>query len=178
MNKYKEEDLLIDIAKLIKKYGAETFFSLSQSISSPETTQKLATILSESSKLIRKTQKGAEKHKTNISQSVVISKTLDEIKNTEPELYGVLYPFYEGLIRKDFLPRLSDIREFAIDCGLPAINATSRAKSINPLMISIIGHHNRRLLARIKSVSISRDNNRSLEGWSGIILKNNEGRQE
>lgn len=160
--------LLIDLVKLLKKHGPDTFESLAESISSPEMIQHLSRTLTQIanvSRTIPKTKKEVE-----LKQEQRIPKSLIILKNTEPEKHQILMSFYNDLIVKTVLPSMRDIKEFAMDCGLPEIRAKSRQKAISPLVGLLIKFSNEQLIAKIESLKKYDKGDRGLEGWSNIIL--------
>lgn len=168
MKTQQELDLLVDMAKMLKKYGPEPFESLAESISSPEMTQHLSRILTQVVKIARTIPK--TKRATEPKQEPLIPKVLTTLKSAEPERYQILMNFYNDLIAKRVLPSLRKIKEFAMDCGLPEIRTKSRQKAISPLISSLIKLPNRQLVAKIQSLKMRDADSRSLEGWSNLIL--------
>jgi len=168
MTTQRELDLLVDLAKLLKKHGPDTFESLAESISSPEMTQHLSRVLTQVAKIARTIPK--TKGEAGIKQEPRIPKSLISLKSAEPEKYQLLMNFYNDLIAKTVLPTLRDIKEFGVDCGLREIRAKSRQKAISPLISSLLKFPNEQLIARIQSLEKYDTGDRSLEGWSNIIL--------
>ncbi len=163
-----ELNLLIDLAKLVKKYGVETFEALEKSISSPETTQRLSHILMQVSTTSRKIPK--IKGDTKSKQDHSIPKALMSLKGVDPEKYQIISYFHNNLLSKTVLPSLRDIKEFATDNGLPEVHAKSRQKAISPLISSLIKLPNDQIITKIQSLKNYRTSDRSLEGWSNLIL--------
>lgn len=168
MRTQRELDLLIDLAKLLKKYGPETFDSLAELISSPEMIEKLPHILTQVAKMARTTSK--TKRKTRQKQAPSIPRSLINLESVDPEKYQLLMKAYTDLITKTVLPSLKDIKEFAIECELPEIRAESRQRAISPLISSLIKLPNEELKAKIHLLKKYDTGDRSLEGWSNIIL--------
>lgn len=168
MRTQRDLDLLVDIAKLLKKYGPEPFESLAESILSPEMAQNLSRILTQVAKIARTIPKTEIQTKPKQEPSIPMS--LTALKNTEPEKYQLLMIFNTDLIAKKFLPSLRDIKEFAIECGLPKVRAKSRQKAISPLITSLIKSSTEQLRVQIQSLKKYEISDRSLEGWSNIIL--------
>ncbi len=168
MRTQRELDLLVDLAKLLKKYGPETFESLAESISSPEMTQHLTRTLTQVAKIGRTIPK--TKRETGLKQEPSVPRSLITLKSAELEKYQLLMNFYTDLTAKTVLPSLRDIKEFAIDCGLPEVRAKSRQKAISPLISSLFKFSNEQLIAKIQSLKKYDTGDRSLEGWSNIIL--------
>lgn len=162
MTTQKELDLLVDLAKLLKRHGPETFESLATTISSPEMTQELSSIL---------TQVARTGRKTGQKREITIPKSLTALESVEPEKYQLLINFYNDLTAKKVLLSLRDIQDFAANYGLAEIRAKSRHKAISPLFGSLIKLQNKQLIAIIQSVKRYSAGDRSLEGWSNIILK-------
>ena len=168
MKAQRELDLLVDLAKLLKKYGIEPFESLAVSISSPEMTQHLSVLLTQIARIARTIPK--TKKKTRPKERPSVPSSLTALKSVEPEKYQRLMNFYTDLIAKRVLPTIRDIKEFAMDCGLPEVRAKSRQGAISPLVGSLIKFPNEQVIAKMKSLKKYDTGNRSLEGWSNIIL--------
>lgn len=168
MTTQRELDLLVDLAKLLKKHGADTFESLAESISSPEMTRHLSRVLTQVAKIAHTIPK--TKGETGLKQEPRIPRSLINLKSTDTEKYQLSMNFYNDLIAKTVLPSLRDIKEFAVDCGLPEIRAKSRQKAISPLISSLVKFPNEQLIAGIQSLRKYDTSDRSLEGWTNIIL--------
>lgn len=168
MKTQRELDLLVDLAKLLKKYGPEPFRSLAVSISSPEMTQHLSVILTQAAKIGRSIPK--TKKETRPKEEPSVPRSLAALENVEQEKYQLLMSFRTDLIAKKFLPSLRDVKEFAVEYGLPEVRAKSRQRAISPLIGSLVKLPNEQLVARIQSLKRYDMGDRSLEGWSNLIL--------
>jgi len=169
MTEKPELDLLIDLAKLLKKYGADSFKDLAKLLSSQTITQELPQILTKIAQIAgtipeKKQKKGKE------SSSYAIPKVLISIEDSNPEKYKLLKEFYDELIAKAVLPTLKDIKEFLQESGFPDIHADSRQKAIIPLVSFLVKSSNKEIMDKIQSISKYKSGNRSLEGWGNIIL--------
>ncbi len=176
MTAQQEIKLLIDIAKLLDKYGTESFERLADSLSSPETIQVWVDFLRKSSSVAQEIgfeQSGKEKHSPQRSAKA----ELENIKIGDPEKYEVLNSFYDALQSKTVLPTLREIRYFAEDGGLPSVRANTREKAISPLIKSMIPLGISEINSLIGSLRFSRSESfNDLAGWSDIIL-NKKGRK-
>ncbi|HIH36295.1 MAG TPA: hypothetical protein HA232_00070 [Methanocellales archaeon] len=168
MTTQRELDLLVDLAKLLKKHGADIFESLAESISSPEMAQHLSGTLIQVAKTGRTIPK--TKIEKRLKQEPSIPKSLTTLKSVEPEKYQLLMNFYSDLTEKAVLQSLRDIKEFAIGSGLPEVRAKSRQKAISPLISSLVKFPNEQLITKIQSAKKYDKSDRSLDGWSDIIL--------
>ena len=169
MKTQRELDLLVDLVKLLKKYGPEPFESLAASISSPEMTHHLSVILTQIAKIGRGIPK--TKRKAGPKEKPYVPRSLAALKSVEQEKYQLLMSFYNDLIEKRVLPSLRDIEEFAVDRGLPEVRAKSRQRAISPLIGLLIKLPNEQLIAKVESLKRFDMDDRSLEGWSNIILE-------
>jgi hypothetical protein len=168
MKTQRELDLLVDLAKLLRKYGPEPFESLAASISTPEMTQHISVLLTQVAKIGRNIPK--TKRKVRPKEKPSIPRSLTALRSVEPEKYKLLMNFHNDLIGKTVLPTLRDIKEFAIDCGLPQVLGESRQRAISPLIGSLTKLAIKQLMAKIGSLKKYDMGDRSLEGWSNIIL--------
>ena len=106
-----EFELLIEIAKLLKRYGPETFENLARTVSSPESIEKLISILTTAAKAHRASQ---SKRRTKRTPTDFRSK-IARLEESEPEKSHLLMGLYDGLTSKALLPTLRDIKAFVSD---------------------------------------------------------------
>ena len=171
MSNRPEFELLSEIAKLLKKYGPETFESLSENLSSPEFSECLVSVLTTAAKVGRTTRAKEVKTTEQRRSPRDFRSSLVAIGKTEPEKSALLVKFYDGLTAKTFLPTLRDVQAFVSDTGLPPVKAKARHKAIVPLVKALLPLSLEDIKAKlsvIKRVPVQDD--RSLEGWSNLIL--------
>jgi hypothetical protein len=172
MTSGKELDLVIELAKLLKKYGPDAFASLAASIKSPEFTETLADVLTSIPNISRRNKRAksnkSAKHVDNILA----------IKDTEPEKYAALSKFRADLSAGIVLATMRDIKNFAADCGLPNMTQTSRKKAIGPLIKHLIPLPLEEITNKIKTASRQDVHGPSLEGWSKLILDRDRAPEE
>jgi hypothetical protein len=167
MNNNKEFDLLSDLAKLIKKYGPETFETLGEQIANPMFTRVLADILSITAKTYRATHKAKSRPRSKSRKGDFLS----SLEKSDPEKSVLLIELYDNLKNQSILPTLRELKDFAADNGLPPVKATSREKALIPFVRTFLKmpvKEVRQCLRRIKPTRSSGD--RTLEGWSKIIF--------
>jgi hypothetical protein len=172
MIKERELDLLIDLLKLQKKYGNETFASLAHYLLGSEPFGELSEMLvdvSEKAKAIPKEEK-----KLTPTQEQHIPKALVALKHSEPEKFELLFRFHNDLVARTVLPTLRDIKDLAEDLGLPEIRADSRQKAISPFITSLAAYQLDKIKARIQSIMRQQTGDRHLEDWAKIILNKKE----
>jgi len=170
MNNNKELELLADLAKLVKRHGSETFANLARQVSDPEFSKQLALLLSATAEVSR-TQSKDKPTGTKSASHLDFRASLLELESREPEKTKLLTQLYENLLAKTILTSIREISNFLQDNELPLLKVTSREKAIVPFVkifipLSIERVHS--LLQKIRPKATSDD--RSLEGWSNIIL--------
>jgi len=164
-----EMDLLLDLAKLLRKHGPETFESLADSISSRETSEKLAHLLRHGAKIAASIPTTKRRH-AEFKPEPGIPKALITLRTTDPEKYQTLMNFRSHLIARVVLPSLREVREFAKDSGLPEVRAKSRKKAIAQLIGALAKLPSEQLTAKMQLLKQYGAGDRSLEGWSKVIL--------
>jgi hypothetical protein len=170
MTENNEFALLSDIAKLIKKYGPETFESLAGQMSKPEFTQQMIEILSTTAKVARRAK--SDEHQTGSTRiRKDFRSSLIELNETEPEKGTILIQLYDSLSEKRVLPTLRAMQTFTSDNGLPPLKAKLRDKAIVPFVKSFlpIPIEDVKLLVQQLRPALNNDD-RSLAGWSDIIF--------
>jgi hypothetical protein len=169
MIRERELDLLIDLLKLLRKYGSESFESLANDLSSPEATEHLSRILAQVPRKVRAIYPSEKDRRRK--QQYAVPKSLSILEKTDQPKFQILTEFYNNLVSKKILPSLSNIKQFAAEFGLPEVRVESRQKAINPLINALATFPYDKLKERINSVNIYEHGDRSLEGWGKIILK-------
>ena len=172
MTNEKEYDLLIDIIKLIKKYGFETFEDLAKELSSPSIQEKLPEILSKTVKSVKKYPIKQPRSKKTTDSPRSFRAKLSKLKETEPEKGRILLNFYDDLLSKRCLPNVRDIENFISDAGLRPLTAKARQNAIIPFLKQLVLFEVTEIEKLLINVPpLVKDNDRSLAGWSDIILK-------
>jgi hypothetical protein len=165
-----EFDLLADIAKLLRRHGPEAFEALAKSLSSPEWAARLVAILNASAKVARDvgTNGGHQAHRRELRSSLV------ELETNDPARSATLLKVYDALMSKSILPMLRDVHSFALEQGFPPLKASTRPKAVEELlraMMSIPYEQVQRIISSMPVTSVRDD--RSLEGWTRLILDEN-----
>ncbi len=179
MSEAKEIELLADIARLLKKYGADSFEALSKNFKDGRLLNDLLAILDASAKTGRRS---SGKSGTKISpekKKKGIIELLKHIEKADPEKANLLRQLHQNLVGKIIMPTLKDIRHFAEDNGLQPIKATGRDKAILPLLRDLAAISPDRVSHMVSKVPHREaEEGRTLEGWAGIILGNRSQRHE
>lgn len=171
----KEYDLLIDLSKLLKKFGPEIFLSLSDKFSNPEIFNSISTILYTTAK--NKPNVTAIKKKKKKTIGIQIEELLERNKELEPDKYNLLTNFYNRFISKTVLPNIKDIKAFVVNNKIPFPEIKSRDRAALNLIeyLSKLPSDKIKNLTDIKlkpsTINKNEDSDRSLQGWTDIILK-------
>jgi hypothetical protein len=173
------DELLIEVAELLKKYNPELSESIAKHLSSPEFVKRLVSILSTKSQQHKKKRKPEEKLSAVKRTQRGLRESLLQLEETEPEKSAILVKFYDELKDKSLLPEMQDIRKFSSDKGLPKIKVNSRRDAINPLVKSLLRLSVKEIKAKLNEIMpISIQDDRSLEGWADIILNKHQHTKE
>jgi hypothetical protein len=172
VNNQSELDLLLDLAKLIKKYGPEPFESLAKSITTSDLQKRLTDLLSISSNIAKTTHVGSKKT-TKRESANSLQNTLSVLKQTSPQKHELILNFYNAFQQKTILPTMRDVNYFIQDCGLPEIKGSTRQKAIGPLIKRLILLPTDQLSKHLNFPKTGTSGDRSLEGWTNIILNKN-----
>lgn len=170
MSTGREFELLGELAKLLKKYGADEFKRLAQQLSDQAFLEQLTGILSTVAKAAESVGKAGKTSGRGGSLSDLRA-SLESLREAEPDKSALLLELYDRLVAKRVLPTLADIRAFAVQAGLPPLAPASRPKAVvelldalSPLPVDDV----RSRLATIKPVG--KEDDRSLAAWTRIIL--------
>lgn len=172
MNESKEFELLKDIARLLVKYGPDTFDALSRLLSKQEFIEQLLEVLNTTSKIGRRSKPQPSAKPSGTRPRKGVDQLLGKLADLEPEKSHLLSTFRDDLLAKNILPSMRDVKAFISDNGLESLSATSREKAIFPLIRSLSKQPLEQVKAIVeRTVSKSQGDDRTLEGWANIILK-------
>lgn len=169
MTDHDEAELLIELAKLLRKYGPQPFETISHALSDPSKTQELSSLLMGLAQISRSipTRQKSEKSKGNRPAKAGL---LQSIKTSDPTKYEILRAFHAELLNRTLLPTLRDLRFFASQCGLPELRGSSRQKAVAPLIEALSTLPMEEVNMRIRSIKESKQDEQELAGWSRLIL--------
>ncbi len=169
-------DLLIDLAKLLKKYGSDTFLSLADKLSNQEIFSTISNILYTTAK--NKPYVSAIKKKQKKTIGIQIQELLESTRNMEPDKFNLLSDFYNRFISKTIFPSIKDIKAFVVNnkIQIPEIKSRDRAALNLIEYLSKLPSDKISIMTDIKvklsTINKKEDSDRSLQGWTDIILKN------
>jgi len=169
MNEKREFDLLVDVARLLRRYGPEAFDALANYLKRPEAADRIVAVLSASARTVRGLSLSPRSAGQGERSRSGVERLLLSLEKTEPEKAQMLATFYQKLQSKSILPSLRDLRSFVADNGLAPISAKSRDKAILPFIKDLAS----RPLDIVKPVvegARETVQDRTLEGWAGVIL--------
>jgi hypothetical protein len=171
----KKYDLLLEIVKLVKKYGYETFEDLSKELSSELFKEKIPIMLKEISLLTKEPAIKKSRTKKEGSASGSFRSQLEKYQVENPQMAYILSNLYDDLLEKKYLPTLASVKNFALDNGLKPLKAKSRRNGIIPLLKQLMELDQNYIKKVLKSIGdYSEKDDRSLAGWSDIILKKDQ----
>ncbi len=163
-------DLLVDLARLLKKHGPDAFEKLASDLSSPQFSEQLVHLLTAGANAARtalqtKAVFPSESESRNLRASLV------GLGDSVPEESAILVRLYDDLMAQHALPTLKEIREFARTRGLLLYKARTRTQAVESLVEAIRDRpieEMREIAAAIQPSG--REDDRSLENWTRIIL--------
>jgi len=173
--------LLLDLAHLVKKYGPTVFSDLAGVLRDPEAVAELVSILEVAEVSGRKACVTDSRRATNRVKGGKLSvpKIISEIEKNDPAKAQVLSDFHGTLAAKRALPTLRELRSFVLDNGFKEVETRSRNRAIGQLLRDMAAHpleDIRSMLGRIRMEDTAGD--RSLEGWTNVILDKGRPRSE
>ena len=182
MSEARDIELLADIARLLKKYGAEPFEVLATKFKDGRLLDDLLSIIESSAKTVRRSSGNLETKISPGKKKNGITELFQRIEKVDLEKANMLRQFHQSLVGKMILPTLKDIQHFAEDGGLQPIKATGRDKAILPLLRDLEAVPLDRISHMVSKVPhFEAEGGRTLEGWAGVILgdrnKDREGSQ-
>jgi hypothetical protein len=169
MNKESNSDLLIDLARLTKKYPPEQWEAVIDCLKDEERRKKVLALIQELSGISKKIHDKSRKKQGILG----IAHLLDEVSQADPQKAQLLKEFWRKLLSHEILPTLSTLRMFAEAAGLPVISAKKREQAINELMRQFVNLPYENIQNALQKASIARsDFGEDYERWVGLILGN------
>jgi|ERR1017187_3114866 hypothetical protein len=156
-------ELIIDLAKLLKKHGTHSFEELATYLRTPENIDNLILILENTSKANKAVFNKAIRKVRPQNQ---VPKNLNGLRNINPEKFDFLNQFYQKLISKQILPTLREINFFREDNGFSVSKVKSHKVAIKSLVNDLANFPMEKLMNLVTPIS----ENKGLQGWSDIIL--------
>lgn len=161
-------ELLGDLLCLLKKYGPETFDELAVYLSNGQLGDDLNRLITP---LVKIAKKNSLRGKRGVNRINGSREELLELRKRDPAKADILLRFYEGLVAKEYLPTIRDVRNFALDCGIPDLRSSARQKAVSELIRAIASQPTTELERRIEAISLGKTSTgNGLEGWNRIIL--------
>ncbi|HEY3323216.1 MAG TPA: hypothetical protein VGP72_22370 [Planctomycetota bacterium] len=158
--------LLADLAKLLKKHGPETFEALASKLAQPDFAASLSKTLADVAHAHRAAAPVGRSH----SEKAALSRYRRELVKSDAPESRLLLSFLDEIFAKRVLPSAKDVNAFVAESKLPMAPVTSRERAIIPLLEALKGLPVETLRKRLESVKRFEDDDRSLRGWSEIIL--------
>lgn len=165
--------LMADFAGIIKKHGSTALSDLTELLKDESRIQQLISLLEIGSSATGAAKRGlrhrADEKRLGKTSKRRIHENLAIEDSPKREVFTALF---ERLTSKRVLPTLSDIRSFARDNGLAPVTASSRDKALKPFLRDVISRSLEEIEGILKQLHTfsSGQDDRSLEGWAGVIL--------
>ncbi|HYT87762.1 MAG TPA: hypothetical protein VEL76_03485 [Gemmataceae bacterium] len=171
MNEGREFDLLIDVSKLLRKYGPDVFDQLAEQLSAPEFVERLTKLLSGAARTARAVPATQPRLRPKSPSQKEIRSSLVALGDTDPERGALLVRLYDELMAKTVLPTMEDLRSFAARVGLCYLEIRSRPQAVVALLGDLRGRPLEELRALVADLNTAAEqHDRSLENWTRIIL--------
>lgn len=170
-NDSRKFDLLVDLAKLLKKYGKETFIELALVLDDKFFIEKIEQVL-------KKMPSNGKKNSSRDAEVVVKKKrettrdALDRLAATDPEKADLLREVFASIQQRTLMPNLRDLRAYLSHRGIEASSTTSRESLARVFFKNSIELSNTGLRELLDSrVLEDAADDRALGAWGKVILK-------
>ncbi len=179
MNEEFDTELVADFARLIKRHGADSFERLADLLREPKVVSRIIEILDSSASIKRRAiDAGRSNSRQRVRDTSGLRQLRQMIEEMDAEKSNILSATLTNLLSKQFLPSLRAVRSFARDNGLPDVRADSREKAIVPLVRNLLVRPTNEIKTMIDRATSDETpgRDRSLEGWTEVILNRSRGR--
>jgi hypothetical protein len=161
-----EQDLMFDLARLLRKHGPATFDALAATISSPEARARLTSLLRQSAEIARRS--GVTAPVAKLSE---VERILERLKKDEPEKFELLHRFADDLLSRKRPVSNSELAEAARELGGRAWSRDSRCKITASLIERLAELSFEAIQQHLHRFRQSEDADRSLAAWAGLIMR-------
>jgi hypothetical protein len=166
MKMLSERELLSDLAKLLRKYGPEPFETLASWISSPEASERFATLLRQSASIARKSGVNSPAKKTN-----EIDLVLKRLEREVPDKAALLRRFSDDVLSRTLPVPNHKLADFAQELGAKVGSRDSRSKLVAILIERLAEFPLEEIRRHLNRFEDSPDADRSLSAWAGLIMR-------
>ena len=161
-----DAQLLAELARLIDRYGPDRFARLASLLKNPKEARELAAAV-EGALVVRRP---TNSWKGQVNRTPPRSRVLEELKKSEPEKYELLFSFRDDFVARKIFPSFRHVRRFADENGIMLGNASSREKTIAPLLRFMAALPMDRVKTFVRECAREEASDRSLARWSDVIM--------
>jgi len=163
-------DLLIDLARLARKYPTEDWASLIAWLQDESRRTQLITLLQELSSVSKRLLAKAPHRK----RLLPIPHLLEEMKSQDLAKAELLSDFWRKLRNRELLTSASSLRTFAEAAGLKGTNWSKREQAINRLIRELAELPLKEIQTALERTSaVPRERGGEYERWVALILDRN-----
>lgn len=160
-------DLLVELDRIMAKYGNDSFSRIAAMIRDPKRTEELAVALEFVA--ARGTRRRAT---TRSSKSDRVGmQVLNKLRMSDPDKHAVLAEIRRELVSGTILHSMAEFRQFALANNLSLGKASSRTAAIAPLLRSLSELSTPEIASLRDSLVLADVNDRSLESWRNVIVR-------
>jgi hypothetical protein len=168
------DELLVDLARLLRKYGPSAFSDLADWLKDPEARSDVISVLdimvsSSPGTAHMPRQAGARRRDAGLAS---VRRLIDGLADEDPQMAELLATFVDMLASKQALASVAALQQFARDNGLPPIKAKSRDAAITALVRALMAYDVDAVRSILQTMPPphGRGGDRTLEGWTDVIL--------
>lgn len=154
-------DLLVEIARLLRRFGPEPFEQLAREVSNAEFAASLERLLTGAAKNARVARRAPSGTKD----------VLADLKMDQPEKFAVLTELRQRLVEKQALPHLADVQAFEEKNGIQLTSGHSRARAIEGLVRALAPLPLDQVKRIAQSIPVTAEGRSDLKGWSDLIME-------
>ena len=162
-----ETKLLVELSRLINKYGEKTFCTLIKNLKDPKFLSSIVT-LSKVAPTLKKTRKKSG-GKTDYNKKS--KEKIEKFSSSDIEKYKLLKEILLGIDSKKYFKTLKDFTYFLNDRSVFDKQIRSRSQGKYLFLSHIINKNESQIKEILNQLENTKDiNDRSLDAWSEVIL--------
>jgi hypothetical protein len=170
----REEELalLTDLARLVTKYGPGVFQDLAESLEDPKFVERIRVVLLT---VAANSPDDTERGRARRPSRDRLAGAEARLAEVDSPAAAALRSLVEAVSAGEPLPRLKDVKAFAMQHGLPVPGSNSRREAVARLVNVVLALPPEEVAALTPELeSLVRSDDRSLEGWLRIIKRSRD----
>lgn len=160
-----DSKLIADLARLTRSHTAADFKRLADMLADEGSRRSIIDVLDQLATTTRRRRVKSRK------RTPASSEVLTSVEGTDPEKFQILTQFKRAVLAKRLLPEMSQLRDFALNCGVKLPFSKSRERILNHLLGALLHSDSLDLKKKLSEVPSDKDFGQEYQNWVKLILR-------